>query len=71
MQLSSDIIGVMGTDDINSPDAMKSIYKKLMTLMMQVLGGGVDDTLLQLNGMRDALNELIEEITNGDVIIEQ
>lgn len=69
IQLSSELIGVMGTDDINSPDLLKNLYKKLMTIMMQALGGGPEDTLLQLNGMRDALTELIDDIKNGNVTI--
>ena len=70
MQLSSDLIGAMATEieNDNADVAMKNLYKKMMLMLMSALGGG-DEMLFQFTYMRDALNELINEIQNGDAII--
>lgn len=69
MQLSSDLIGAMETDDITEPNAMKNFYKKMMTILIQALGQNTEESLALLTGMKDALIELIEDVNNGDVTL--
>lgn len=75
LQLSSELIGGLTGDLANESftddnDMMKSMYKKILGTMMSAMVESPEELLSQYTGMRDCLNEMIDEL-NGDASIQQ
>lgn len=62
--------GDLATESFTSEnDMMKSMYKKILGVMMSAVLESPQAALEQFTMMRDSLNEMIDEIQNGDATI--